>query len=157
MQFTTDGYLAPGIHDYDVREIEAHLVDAFPTSTTRLQIWQGYTQHSAEVRACGVPITEFLNGSFSTLKNDPGDVDLVGFGDMDSINNLPAALQAQLLALFSGPSTKTTHYCDAYFQVTVPAGHPYEDRLRTQRKYWMGEFGFDRQDRPKGIIRVLVG
>jgi hypothetical protein len=157
MKFNGDGYLEPGIHDYDAPEIEAHLVDGFPTSTTRMNIWSGYTRHCADVQSCGLQVVEFLNGSFSSLKNDPSDIDLVGFADMDQVNNLPPAVQAAFASLFDGPGTKTTHMCDAYFVPTVPPGHPLEGRLRTTRKYWMGEFGFDRQDKPKGIIRTVVG
>ena len=156
MKFNGDGYLDPGIHDYKADEIEAHLVDGFPTSITRTAIWLGYGRHCNDVRACGICVIEFIDGSFSTLKNDPSDIDLVGFADMEEVNNLPAAMKDAFRKLFLGPDTKSTHLCDAYFVPTVPPGHPHEGKLRSTRKYWMGEFGFDRQDRPKGIIRTIV-
>lgn len=156
MIFNKNGYLDAGFHDHDANSIKTHLVDAFPTSVTRSNIWDGYIRHSDDIRKCGVQVVEFFNGSFSTTKNDPGDIDLVGFADEGAVNSLPPPLQALFQSLFLGPNTKTSHLCDAYFVATVPPGHPQESRVRTMRKYWMGEFGYDRSDIPKGIIRTIV-
>ena len=156
MQFNIDGYLPSGLHDHDEGSIKLHLVDSFPASSTRPAIWSGYLQHSEELRSVGVEVTEFINGSFSTTKNDPSDIDLVGFADADTVNKLTPAEQAKFEELFKGKATKAKYMCDAYFLATVPPGHPHEQQVRTMRKYWMGEFGFDRQDRPKGIIRTVV-
>lgn len=156
MNFNSDGYLEAGLHDMEIDEIVEHFVTAFPTSNTRLSIIDGYKKHSAEVAALGLSCTELLDGSFASNKADPGDIDMVGFMDLAAVDALDAVAQAKLKALFSGKVTRGTHLCDAYFVPTVPEDHPAYDQLRTQRKYWMGEFGYDREDRPKGIIRTQV-
>lgn len=96
---------------------------------------------------------QFLNGSFASNKNDPNDIDMVVFADAAVVDALPAADKARLKLLFS-PTSKASHLCDAYFCPTVPSGHPMFNHCRSQRKYWMGEFGFDRHDVPKGIAVV---
>jgi hypothetical protein len=97
-----------------------------------------------------------MNGSFISTKNDPGDVDLVCFADANAIDCLPLEMQQRLKALVDGKATRDTHLCDAYFCPTLPETDPAFDETRSARKYWMGEFGFDRLDRPKGIVRTQI-
>ena len=156
MTFTANGYLAPGLHSMTVAEIEAALVTAFPHSTTRRQILAGYRKHLAEVQAIIPTFAQFLNGSFATNKNDPSDANLVVFMDGVTVDNLPQASKDKLRLLLSGPVTKSTHMCDAYFCPVYPPNHPSNNFSRSQRKYWMGEFGYDRQDVPKGIVTVSI-
>lgn len=140
----------------ELDKIVEHFVTAFPTSNTRSNIIDGYKKHSAEVAALGVACTEILDGSFASNKADPGDIDMVGFMDLDAVDALDATAQMKLRVLFAGKATRNTHLCDAYFVPTVPEYHPDYNQLRSQRKYWMGEFGYDREDRPKGMIRTQV-
>lgn len=43
-----------------------------------------------------------------------------------------------------------------YYMVSVPETHPQYQFFRERRQYWMGEFGYDRKDQPKGIVRTLL-
>lgn len=151
-----DGYLDAGLHDMSVDQLESAFVAAFPTSKTRPQIFSGYQKHSAELSALGVPMEQFINGSFTTNKEDPGDVDLVCFADAESIDKLSPDQQAVFEKLVAGKATKASHHCDAYFCATVPETDPLYPQVRANRKYWMGEFGYDRTDKPKGIVRTQI-
>ncbi len=62
--------------------------------------------------------------------------------------------QEKLKELLSGPSAKAKYMCDAYFCLSFPESHPHFQHARAKRKYWMGEFGYDRQDVPKGIVLI---
>jgi len=154
LQFNANGYLEAGIYDLDHSALEEHFVTAFPHSSTRSAIFAGYSRHSSELMQFGIPCVEFLNGSFVSNKADPGDIDMVGFMDLDAVDALSEDQQNALLGLFAGKATRATHLCDSYFVPSVPDHHPLFDKLRAQRKYWMGEFGYDREDRPKGILRL---
>lgn len=156
MQFNLNGYLDPGIHNADLSDIEEHLVKGFSTSITRPRIIDGYKRHRAELQALNVEFEQFVDGSFVSTKNDPGDIDLVCFADAQAVDQLSTENKQKLRTLVLGPETKQTHYCDAYFCPTVPEHHPNYAQTRTSRKYWMGEFGFDRLDRPKGIVKTIV-
>lgn len=156
-KFNGNGYLEPGIHAMSESDVKGHFVDAFPQSTTRPMIHEGYERHSTELKAIGIVAEKYLDGSFTTAKTDPGDVDMVVFADADQVDALPPAVQQQLRALVSGKATRQTHLCDCYFCPTVKdQTHPAFDQLRAQRKYWLGEFCFDRADLPKGIVSVKV-
>ncbi len=156
VKFNSDGYLEPGLHDLTVDSLEEHFVTGFPTSTTRPNIIEGYKRHNFAVNALGISGEQFLDGSFVSTKNDPGDIDLVQFSDSDSVDELSALDKIIFGSLFAGQATKATHLCDAYFCPTVPETDPRYPKLRSARKYWLGEFGYDRQDKPKGIIRAQL-
>jgi hypothetical protein len=156
MTFNTKGYLDAGLHNMDVKDVENMFVTNFPHSSTRQSIIEGFKKHAAEIGAIIDECTKFLDVSFVTNKNDPGDIDMVCFIDGDKVDSLSLADQSKLQALVAGPATKATHKCDAYFCPTYPDGHPKHAQTRLQRKYWMGEFGYDRSDVPKGIVVVEV-
>jgi hypothetical protein len=137
-------------------DLEATFVTAFPHSSTRGDIIKGYKKHSHEVTALVGTCEQLLDGSFVTNKNDPGDVDMVLFVDASVIDNLSPSQQAEFFALTAGAQTKATYLCDAYFCLTFPETHPRFAQFRQMRKYWMGEFGFDRHEVPKGIVQVQL-
>jgi hypothetical protein len=156
-KFNGNGYLEPGIHAMSEDEVKSDFVDAFPTSTTREKIHKGYIRHGAELEAIGIGGEKYLDGSFTTMKTDPGDIDMVVFADADLLDALPADVQQKFRALVAGKVTQQSHMCDCYFCPTVKdEQHPAFDQLRAQRKYWLGEFCFDRSDQPKGIVSVKV-
>jgi hypothetical protein len=156
-KFNGNGYLEPGIHSMSEEQVKSHFVDAFPSSATRPGIYSGYSRHASELAAVGVTGLKYLDGSFTTSKTDPGDVDMVFFADADLVDSLPEDKQQLLKALVSGKATRQSHLCDCYFCPTVnDENHPAFSTLRTQRKYWLGEFCFDRTDQPKGIVSVEV-
>lgn len=157
MTFNEHGYLPQGLHEMSLDDIEGNFVDSFPSSNTRPHIMRGYKQHVAALASLGVTFEQFLDGSFISTKNDPGDVDFVCFANPDDVDRLPPEQQTLLRSLVLNPQeTKRAYYCDAYFCPIVPENDPRYGQLRVSRKYWMGEFGFDRLDRPKGIVRTRI-
>lgn len=155
-KFNTHGYLNAGLHQFSDSEFEAHFVTSFPHSATRKAILEGYKQHAKEITGLVGACEQFLDGSFVTSKNDPGDIDMVMLIDASVVDALPKEKQQALLQLVSGPDTKTKYHCDAYFCPVYPEGHPMSLAARAKRKYWMGEFGYDRNDVPKGIVLIKL-
>jgi hypothetical protein len=156
LNFNGHGYIAPGVHPMAPSDLEVTFVTAFPHSSTRGDIMKGYKKHSEEIVALVGSCEQLLDGSFVTNKNDPGDVDMVLFVDAAVIDNLTPIQKSEFFALASGPQTKATHMCDAYFCLTFPETHPQYPQFRQMRKYWMGEFGFDRSEVPKGIVQIQL-
>jgi hypothetical protein len=155
-KFNGHGYLEAGLHPFDTVELEAHFVTGFPHSSTRARILSGYKQYSVDIAGIVGPCDQYIDGSFVTSKNDPGDVDLVILVDAAVVDALPHDQKLKLKALVSGPATKAKYMCDAYFCPVYPDGHPLSSHSRQQRKYWLGEFGYDRNDVPKGIVHIKV-
>ena len=156
MRLNGDGYLDPGIHPATMTDIKTHFVEAFTTSTTRETIIEGYERHTAELQQCPVTFEQYLDGSFVSSKIDPGDIDLVCIADADTLDALPPDKQLLIRHLFRGNATKSTHKCDAYFIASVPDSDPRHHSYWTGRKFWLGCFGFDRADKPKGFLHVKI-
>jgi hypothetical protein len=154
--FESDGNLKAGLHEWTFEEIKDRLVDKFPTSTTRPPIMAGYEQLRSEMTVLKLEVEQWLDGSYVTSKEDPSDLDLLNFIEEDVVNTLALHQQHDLYKLVNGKATQATYRCDSYYVFTVPDGHPNSEFCRQQRKYWMGEFGYDRKDRPKGIIKTYL-
>ena len=154
--FDTMGKLFPGFHDWTRQEMQDYLVTAFAAGSSRYRIARGFDLLRVEMVSMVADVEQWVNGSFATSKHDPGDLDLLNVFDKDEIDNLPVDCQQRLLALISGQTTRGTHDCDSYCLIKVSDTHPDYSDFRHIRTYWMGEFGFDRNDSPKGIVRLRL-
>lgn len=139
--------LEPGLHTFELEEIGNHFLKDFPSSKTRKPLIDGLKAFVAHLANIGAPIELWIDGSFTTRKTDPNDIDLVIFSPAEVLNNLPAEKQALFQALTDRPSIKKNFGCDVLFC-------PTEDQ--DIRSYWRGWYGFDRNEQPKGIARVTV-
>jgi len=131
--------LPPGIHRATVTEIEQVFVDAFPNSTRRRKLFEGWKSFRYLVRSQVPIVHERLDGSFVTDHVDPKDVDVAYYVDFETFNRLPRDSQAALRELWKLP--KNVYYCDAYIIfVGVPARHPqaaqFDQTRDTIEKYW---------------------
>ena len=86
----SNGYLPPGIRECTLPEIEA----AFATSIHRGKLFDGLVRYADLLRSCGVLRFLYVNGSFTTSKADPGDVDVV-------VEYPPAAMFRPLATFFT--------------------------------------------------------
>ena len=148
------GYLAPGFHDCTVADINEGLVAPFTDSTTRKKIFDGYVTLVELLKGVQITAEQWLDGSFCTDKVDPGDLDMVSLIDKDTLDNLSPQMQQSIEPIFLGKNTKQQYCCDSYLLVTLPPTHPDYNKYIAMRKYWLGQFGFDRNDVPKGILRI---
>ena len=146
-----------GIHETTVADIEEYLVKGFPTSTTRPKSLTATRSTEPSWKKLPIEIEQLIDGSFTSTKNDPSDLKMVCFADAAVVDALSPAQKFELQKLvLSSALTKTNFHCDTYFCPTVPQTHPNFPTCRQARKYWLGEFGYDRQEVPKGILRTLV-
>jgi hypothetical protein len=143
-----DSLLPPGFHDISESEISNHFLSEFSTSTTRGLLIQGLQNFLTALRVCEIQYEIWIDGSFSTRKTDPNDIDLIVFASTEDINQLDLEKQEHIQTLFlDRVNTKQLYGCDAYFAMT-------EDS--SGRSYWRGWFGFDRLERPKGIAKLVI-
>lgn len=152
MNFDTNGMLPAGFHDCTADEFISTFVDGFPTSQRRSLIVEALWDFAAEVFAVGIPYEFWIDGSFVTTKVNPNDADLVLFLQIPHMN----VLGPQVVAF----RQKYVGLLDIYFayaaspdnmQQTSPQNY---QKIVNDRNYWRGQFGFDRADNPKGIVRI---
>ena len=153
MDFDLEGKLPAGIHDYTMVEFIQRFVEQFPTSQSRTRILESLVLFFRELLQTGTPHEIWIDGSYATSKVNPNDADVVVFLH----HSQAIVLQPQCTLL----RKKYYPTLDLYFAVAVSdetqKATSANDFLKIQnnRNYWRGQFGFDREDKPKGIIRLF--
>jgi hypothetical protein len=143
-----ESLLPPGFHDISEAEIDNHFLLEFQSSKTRPTLIAGLHKFLRFLRGFNIPFEVWIDGSFSTKKLDPNDIDLVVFAESNAINQLDLQHQQLLTTLFYDRISTKHHFgCDAYFALTDNA---------ELRSYWRGWFCFDRKENPKGIAKLAV-
>ena len=66
--------LPPGLHETTLAEIKEELVDCFIESRTRPDSFARYSQLHADAVAHNILFCQWIGGSFTTSKSDPGDI-----------------------------------------------------------------------------------
>lgn len=152
MTFEADGMLAAGFHDCDVDQFIETFVNGFPTSQRRSVIANALFDFSKEVFSVGIPAEFWIDGSYVTTKINPNDADLVLFLQIEHMNILNTLTQAF--------RQKYQGVLDIYFAYAASPENQQKcspidyQQIVNQRNYWRGQFGFDRTDTPKGIVRL---
>lgn len=142
-----------------IEDVKKYLVEDFPNSLTRKRNFEGLTnllEKFDEINLNQFIDKFWIDGSFTTLKPDPNDIDLVFFlsGEENKIRITNEIVNdSKQLKEFS-----EQFYCDTYFILdkdTISDEHPEAKRhFDMLKKYWMGQFGYDRNENPKGIIEI---
>ncbi len=158
MNFNENGYLEPGFHNKDIIEVEDKLVTNFNDSTTRKAIIEGYRAFIRKFKECGINVVEhWIDGSFVSTKENPNDIDMLFIIDKEALDNLPHDAQNIFSQeLFNKNVAIEKYKCDVYLLVRVPEEDPNYLKFVNKRNYWRGQFGFDRYDIPKGIIKINI-
>jgi len=126
-------------------------------SRSRREIYEGFRRHRSELLSCGLlnTATCLLDGSFTTSKLNPGDIDLVVEVDPMTID---PTKEHRLLELLSGPGAKPEFHCDAYpLWVLDPSDPDYHAVTVGGREYWHKWFARDRNGNSKGRIWSDLG
>ncbi len=153
MDFDSSGKLPAGIHDCSAEEFEELFVEQFPTSQSRRPIFCSLITFIQELFQTGIPDEIWIDGSYATSKINPNDADVVVFLHYPHFSKL--SLQRNLLRQKYCPTL------DLYFAVAASEQSQNMlsvndfNQVQNYRNYWRGQFGFDREDNPKGIIRLL--
>lgn len=150
----------PAFHDATAGELHEVFVQPYPQLNRRHNIWTSYLAHCRDVGQLfqSTSLEQWLNGSFTTAKQDPDDLDFTTFLDLDELKALSVQQRQAAGALFRGPGTEPDGLLDSY-AVTVEkdsSGQEVE-ATRKMRDYWRRWFGRDRDGTPKGIARTTVG
>jgi hypothetical protein len=71
-----DGWLPVGIHDCTLEEIEKHF-GRFKRTDRRIQLFEKLQQLVRDAYQTGLVKEFFIDGSFTSAKDEPGDIDLI--------------------------------------------------------------------------------
>lgn len=153
--FDTYGNLTPYtlISIDDLVDFEKRFVTDFIHSTTRQGIFTGLLEYLGDM---GILLMDlgykgtwnvWLDGSFTTKKLNPNDVDLLSVFDKDGLFEQYKHLFEPMFA----NNAETRYGVDAYFLLND------NSRKSTElTNYWKSQFGVDRNGRNKGIIHLNI-
>jgi hypothetical protein len=153
--FLSDGNLNPGIHTYKVNDFQSQFVTGFPNSVSRQSIFSNFDIWISQLNKILPPRFIWLDGSYLTKKIDPKDMDLIVFYYPEDI--VSQQMSDDLQNIINNISR--TLDCDAYMCYSFDHWSPQQiatvpQEMAIMQTYWMGQFGFDRNKRPKGIIQL---
>lgn len=149
--FNNKGLLNPGFCEYKLEEIEKIFVTDFLESQTRKEIYKGFLVWLKSLLNTCVPDEIWIDGSFATTKINPNDIDLICFINFNDF--LEKKLEIQQLRQI-GLENK----CDTYIGISPKSvvDEKLKNEFTNNRNYWRGQFGFDREDNPKGMIKINI-
>lgn len=152
MQFDDNGYLVPyGVISSTLNEIESE----FCFTEQRTLLYQNFVVFITELqKIVGVGFEMWINGSFTSKKVVPKDIDLVVFVDYELYTKLEA-----ILLPFTEFSYHKKYKIDCYFIRTYPKEHKDYFRYEYDRKWWFSDFSQVRNEKtnklsPKGFLQV---
>jgi len=137
--------LDPGFHDGDLDRLKELCVDPFDQHTERDRIHGRFSEFCNRLQEFEVSFEVWVDGSYLTEKPKPNDVDVVVFAEKKVLDRLSAAGFADVRETLD--SAKYRYSTDAYF------ADPSDNETRA---YWRGFFGFDREENPKGLLRIYL-
>lgn len=145
--FDEKGNLLGGVvTGYTLSDIKRDLADSFDKSQTRKQLFQELRSFLKMLNN-DLVTRIWIDGSFCTQKENPRDIDVLIF----------LKPSAQTVSYREELERQTTPLVDKYCITDkdyIEASSPsYLLQLRNE-KYWLGQFGFDRNRDRKGIIEL---
>jgi hypothetical protein len=133
-------------------EFEARFVSV--GSPDRSGIYSGWADHRRALLGDGLPPVsrQLLDGSYTTGKADPGDLDLAVEVPLAG-DERPPAPEEPIGRLLLGARMKPRFNCDAYPIYSLPVDHPLHERVTAPAvRYWTKWFGTDRHGETKGRV-----
>lgn len=150
--------LESGFHDMECHEIKKICVDAFPSSKRRGMLYQNLSNlldSFCKINAISYCISEiWVDGSFTTNKPEPDDIDILVVTDYLLLNQVPQQYHGMISQFFDRNFVKLNYNIDV---LLLYKNHPNPNfDYDSMRSYWRGWFGFDREETPKGLVRIKL-
>ncbi|MDZ4822761.1 MAG: hypothetical protein SH856_04835 [Flavobacteriales bacterium] len=130
-------------------QLDKFFLEPFGNNEHRRQLINRLQVFMSEVQALGVGTEVWIDGSFTTEKPEPDDVDMVFLMNREDIDNLPEAKAAFFQSLFmQRDEVRSRYHLDVYFIDK-------DDRDEVEK--WTENFGKDaRKLNSKGIFKIQI-
>lgn len=146
--------LSLGFHTKTLKELRDLCVNAFPTSRSRTIIMDVLDEIVSELIDKKVEGEVWVDGSFVTEKPEPEDSDILLYFSGEFFDNGTPEQRNLIKAI--GDNLKADFLCDSYILSYYPQGHEWYNELEWWKAYWIRQFGFSREDKPKGIAVIKL-
>ncbi|MGI5064269.1 hypothetical protein E4N95_12465 [Treponema denticola] len=136
-----------------IDDIEYNFLTLFENSLTRKNIFIGYKKYCDDCILClGKEIQQWINGSFTTQKENPNDIDIVTLLSFDCDEKICYNNDC-IKGLFSPYISKNRYMVDGYLLLICNDKNSkmYKYCLK-KYQYWLNWWGHDRNGNKKGIV-----
>jgi len=134
-----------GFHEISLDDFEEIFVTSFQNKNRRRYLMNRFFAFIESFEEIGINAEIWIDGSFSTQKEEPNDIDILFIVDEMEVNQLAPESQNSLTNLFDRNESKIRYCCDLFLITS---------NNFDIRSYWRGWFGFSRNEAPKGIPRI---
>jgi hypothetical protein len=152
MTFDQYGYLTPyTVIETDLQTFERMFVSDFSKSSKRQKWFDNYLEYVHELQmVLGIGFVQWVNGSFTTRKFNPDDIDFITFLDFDMYEKFENEIETFKKRRYS------RHLgTDGYFLKTYPPTHSLYKIYELERKRWIYDFSTNYKNlKPKGFIEL---
>lgn len=155
LKFDENGHLEPyEIIEISLPEFETVFVSNMNIQEHRQGIFQTYLLFINELfGAVRGDFYQLVDGSFTTTKEKPRDIDVVTFIEI----KLFKRCQRQIIWFLQ--NSKQAYGIDSFFVPTCKPFNPFYPKFLETFDYWVNLFGHSREDEkgarhPKGIIKI---
>jgi hypothetical protein len=155
MQFDNNGHLMPyEIQEITLDEFRYFFVEKLGDSGHRTQLFDNYLRFIEDLKASfDVPFYQWVDGSFITTKEFPGDIDVVTFIPSELLKKRLIAVQYFI------NKSEQLYKVDAKFSPICKWNQRDYQDSKEQESYWFNLFNSSRKNKngfsnPKGIIKL---
>jgi hypothetical protein len=139
--------LAPGLHVVQINDLKIIFAEPFDNPDKRFDLIDKFKEIIKRLMEFGIYFEIFIDGSFVTNKENPNDIDMCVFIEDHNLDLLTDPEKEDLKMFVENRNELKLRYnCDMYF-----APNDFGNR-----NLWLGTFGFDDNDNPKGIARLEI-
>ncbi len=157
LYFNHSGLLIPSsIILSNLNELQSEFVTNIPAKD-RITHFNAYLKYSDTLKKlCGnKDFVQWIDGSFVTKEQRPGDIDLVTFIDFQIIASLGNVLQS-----YTYPESETLFQVDAYIVAVYPVDHKKYYLYQHDKAYWIDQFDKTRRNKAgnklsKGFLEIV--
>ena len=136
-----------GFLDISNDQLDNIFLAPFDNKGRRKYLLERFSALVDRFKETGLSAEVWIDGSFATLKPEPGDIDIIFFVDANNVNTLPEEKKKIIMELNNRTHSNIRYNCDVFI---IPS------QDFNNRSYWRGWFGFSRNEEPKGIIRLYI-
>jgi hypothetical protein len=133
-------------------ECVKYFIEDFGNEPKRLENWKNLEEYNKDLKKLITnPLVQWIDGSYTTTKQKPNDIDVVSFIDL-----IDAKKQVETFDMnISKGYPKFKYNIDGYIVVNFPEGTPHFETITLSRyNYWRKWFGQDREGNQKAIIEI---
>jgi hypothetical protein len=142
----------PGITNIPIADFKLVFVDSFGNSKTRTIIFEKYESYISDFKnIIHQEFNHWVNGSYTTKKKDPNDIDIV---KMVEFNEDVNSKQSELRSFLTVGGSKEKYLVDGYFIPIYAKDDPRYVITEQGLNHWAQFFGHDRENRAKTLFEL---